>query len=132
MMYKLPHPRAIITVLARFHLNIMHVISLTRPSHFSVCNIEKLGIGPGNEANKMSILKRIYHKIQRKKGVLLVGFFKCARQKVTLLSKHILHRVHSTFNLLSSLLYYELLVPSITLIITIMGQIILFLYCTHM
>ena len=80
----------------------MHVISLTRPSHFSVCNIEKLGIGPGNEANKMSILKRIYHKIQRKKGVLLLGFFMCARQKVTLLSKHILHRVHSTFNMLSS------------------------------
>ena len=30
----------------------LHVISLTRPSRFSACNIEKLGIGPGDEAKK--------------------------------------------------------------------------------
>ena len=28
----------------------MDMISLTRPSHFSACSIEKVGIGPRNEA----------------------------------------------------------------------------------
>ena len=29
---------------------VTHVISRIRPSRFSACNIEKLGIGPGDEA----------------------------------------------------------------------------------
>ncbi len=47
---------AITAVLPQFYLyiNVMHVTSFTRLSRFSVCNIEKLGIGPGHKATGKS------------------------------------------------------------------------------